>query len=131
VIVLDTSGILALEDRNDAHHERALGAIRATGPLLLPAGILAEVDYMVTRRIDPAAMGLVLESIEEGSIVLDCGDLDLARVRDLIERYADLPLGFADAAVVACAERVGGNVLTFDRRDFDVVAGEGTFRIVP
>jgi hypothetical protein len=31
----------------------------------------------------------------------------------------------------ACAERLGAEVLTFDRRDFDVVAGEGTFRVVP
>jgi hypothetical protein len=131
VIVLDTSAVLALEDRNDSQHGRALGAIRAPGPLVLPAGILAEVDYMVTRRIHPAAMTPVLESLEEGSLVLDCGDLDLARVRELIERYADLPLGFADAAVMACAERLDADVLTFDRRDFDVVAGEGSFRIVP
>jgi predicted nucleic acid-binding protein len=44
-------------------------------------------------------------------------------------RYADLPLGFADAAVIACAERAKAEVLTFDRRDFEVVRREGTFRI--
>jgi hypothetical protein len=33
--------------------------------------------------------------------------------------------------VAACAERLEADVLTFDRRDFDVVAGEGSSRIVP
>jgi len=131
VIVLDTSAILALEDHNDAHHLRAIAAIDVNQPLVLPAGILAEVDYMVTSRIDPSAMIPVLESLEKGSLELDCGDIDVTRVRELVVRYADLPLGFADAAVVACAERLDADVLTFDRRDFDVVAGEGTFRIVP
>lgn len=131
MIVLDTSAILALEDHNDVHHVRAIAAIDVNQPLVLPAGILAEVDYMVTSRIDPSAMILVLESLEEGSLELDCGDVDVTRVRELIERYADLPLGYADAAVVACAERLDADVLTFDHRDFDVVADEGTFRIVP
>ena len=131
MIVLDTSAILALEDHNDVHHVRAIAAIDVNQPLVLPAGILAEVDYMVTSRIDPSAMIPVLESLEEGSLELDCGDVDVNRVRELIERYADLPLGYADAAVVACAERLDADVLTFDHRDFDVVAGEGTFRIVP
>jgi uncharacterized protein len=131
MIVVDTSAILALEDHNDAHHARALAAIGGSGSLVLPAGILAEVDYMVTRRINATAMGPVLRSLDDGSLVLDCGDGDLTRVRGLLERYSDLALGFADAAVVACAERLGAEVLTFDRRDFDVVAGEGTFRVVP
>jgi predicted nucleic acid-binding protein len=33
--------------------------------------------------------------------------------------------------VIACAERNGGRVLTLDRRDFDVVAGEGVITVLP
>jgi hypothetical protein len=33
--------------------------------------------------------------------------------------------------VVACAEANGGRVLTLDRRDFDVIAGEGRITILP
>jgi hypothetical protein len=39
-------------------------------------------------------------------------------------RYADLPLGLADACVVACAERNGGALLAFDD-DFEAIAHEG------
>jgi predicted nucleic acid-binding protein len=57
--------------------------------------------------------------------------LDASGLRELVVRYADLPLGFADASVVACAERRRAAVLTLDRRHFDVVAAEGTIRVVP
>jgi predicted nucleic acid-binding protein len=62
---------------------------------------------------------------------LDCGDVDVPRIRELMTRYEDLHLGFADAAVVACAERNGGDVLTFDRRDFDVIARDVPITVVP
>jgi predicted nucleic acid-binding protein len=49
-----------------------------------------------------------------------------------MERYESLGLGLADAAVIACAERHRGRVLTFDRRHFPVVAqGEGTITVLP
>jgi predicted nucleic acid-binding protein len=42
-----------------------------------------------------------------------------------------MPLGLADASVVACAERTNGPILTFDRRDFGIVAREGRVRLIP
>jgi hypothetical protein len=41
------------------------------------------------------------------------------------------PRGLADGAVVACAERTGGRVMTFDRGDFDVVASEISITLLP
>lgn len=35
----------------------------------------------------------------------------MARIGELLGRYADLRLGLADACVIACAERYGGRVL--------------------
>jgi uncharacterized protein len=41
---------------------------------------------------------------------------------ELVEQYADLPLGTADAAVIALAERLGlTEVAALDRRHFTVV----------
>jgi predicted nucleic acid-binding protein len=62
---------------------------------------------------------------------LDCGEQDFARVRTLVRRYADLPLGLVDAAVLACAERNGGRVLTLDWRHFGVVARVGRITVLP
>ncbi|HZS93538.1 MAG TPA: DNA-binding protein [Chloroflexota bacterium] len=72
-----------------------------------------------------------LEDIEEGPYALESAQADIARIRDLVRRYDDLSLGFSDAAVVACAERNGGRVLTVDVRHFRVVQREGRIRVIP
>jgi predicted nucleic acid-binding protein len=79
----------------------------------------------------PNTVDPFLADLERGNLTLDCGDEGLPRVRELVARYSDLPLGYADAAVIACAERHGGLVLTLDRRDFGVVAREETIRLLP
>ncbi len=102
-----------------------------SGPYLVPAATLGEVGYFTGRRLGAAALDVFLADLDEGLLTLDCGDEDLGRVRELTSRYEDLPLGLVDAAVIACAERTGGRVLTFDLRHFGVVAREGTISIVP
>jgi uncharacterized protein len=40
----------------------------------------------------------------------------MVRMRDLMEKYADLPMDFADASLVAVSERLKiGKVFTLDR----------------
>lgn len=132
LITLDTSGLFALLNRGDRDHERVKAALfEDRGPYLVPAGILAEIAYMVEERLDAEALRSLLLDLESGGFTLECGEEDLARIRELVERYADLPLGFADASVVSCAERNGGRVLTLDVRHFGVVAGEGNIILLP
>jgi predicted nucleic acid-binding protein len=132
VITLDTSGLLALLNRRDPDHARVRGVLDGdSGPYLVPAGILAEITYMIEQRLGLRTLDLFLQDLESGAYSLDCGQEDLPRIRALITRYADLQLGFADASVVACAERSGGRVLTLDLRDFGVVARGGALQILP
>lgn len=132
MITLDTSGILAALNRADRDHARARAALeRERGPLLLPAGILAEAGYMIEVDLGGAVLRQFVADIEQGFYSLDCGESDMSRIGVLLERYADLRLGLADVCVIACAERTGGRVLTFDERDFVPVAREGTITIVP
>src|SRR6266508_1390294 len=100
-MTLDTSALFALLDRLEQNHGRARAALEANrGPYLVPAGILAEVTYLIERSLTPAVLDVFLSDLETGTFTLECGEEDLPRVRELIRRYADLPLGFADAAVV-------------------------------
>lgn len=65
---------------------------------------------------------LRVESLAEG---------DWTRTADLMVAYADLPLGFVDASIVALAERLGVTaVLTTDRRHFGVVRPRHAERLV-
>ena len=132
MITLDTSGLLALLNRGDRDHEPVRTAIfEDRGPYLVPAGILAEISYMVEERLPSEALENLLLDLESGGFTLDCGEDDFGRIRELVSRYEDLPLGFADASVISCAERNGGRVLTLDLRHFGVVAAEGTISLLP
>jgi predicted nucleic acid-binding protein len=132
VITLDTSGLLALLNRRDRDHNAVRSALESDdGPYLVPAAILAEIMYMVEHRLGLRTLDLLLQDFETGAYQLECGQDDFPRIRTLIATYEDLQLGFADAAVVACAERMGGRVLTVDVRDFGVVARAGTIRVLP
>ena len=132
VITLDTSGIYALINRRDPGHQAAKDIVLSDpGPYLVPAATMGEVAYLVEARLGTAVLDGVLSDLSNGGLTADCGDDDIPRVRELISRYADLHLGYVDAAVIACAERSGGSVLTFDMRHFGVVAREGLIHPVP
>lgn len=131
LITLDTSALLPLLSRRDPAHNQVRAAVAGNrGPYLVPAGILAEIGYLISRRAGQRGLDVLLDDLVTGALTYDCGDRDLPRVRELVERYQDLPLGVADASVVACAERNGGHVLALDR-DFGVVAREGRITVLP
>ena len=89
----------------------------------------------MARQLGPAAEARLFRSIAEGEIhieVLTNGDL--RRVAELVETYEDLPLGGADASVIAIAERLGETLIaTLDRRHFSVVrpSHAAAFDLVP
>jgi predicted nucleic acid-binding protein len=132
VITLDTSGVVALLSRRDPDHAAAKRVLeRGSVTTVVPAPILAEVAYMLDVRSGPSGTRSFLTGLIQGETLVDCADRDLPRIVELIDRYADLELGFADAAVIACAERNGGDLLTFDRRDLEVVAREVPIALLP
>lgn len=133
VITLDTSGLLAYIAAHDRYHADVMAVMENDrGPYIIPVGILAKMTFMIERGFPPAIERAFLADLRDGAYQLDWDRADLDRIAVLSERYADLALGFADAAVVACAERHGGRILTIDRRHFTVVArGEGKIAVLP
>jgi uncharacterized protein len=101
------------------------------GPTVVPLAILADVADVLDGRLGQIATVGFLRGLEQGDSLLDCGDGDVPRIRELMARFVDPPLGFTGAAVVACAERNGGDVLTFDRRVLEAVAREVPVSLVP
>jgi len=102
-----------------------------TRPHLIPCATVGELGYLVEERLGQHVLRAFLDDLDSGRFTVDHGEGNQPRIRVLVERYADLPLGFVDAAVIACAERHGGRVLTLDVRHFGVVAREGSITVVP
>jgi uncharacterized protein len=133
MITLDTSGLLALFNRQDPYHQACVEVYRSDrGPAIIPAAILAEIGWFLEdrRRFSPQQLHTFLVDVVEGAYVVEWNDGDTRRIAHLVDRYADLPLGVADAAVIACAERRGGGVLTTDAHFSEVVARDPTIHIV-
>jgi predicted nucleic acid-binding protein len=133
VLTLDTSGILALLVKGDPWHDACVAMVaQEWEPMVIPAAILAEVGWYFERDFGPEAEARWLEQITASEDYVAWERRDLPRIAILVRRYADLRLGLADAAVIACAERHDGRVLTTDRRHFPVVArGERTITVLP
>ncbi len=134
MILVDAGPMVALLSRNDQHHGPCVSALRRlTGPLCTVWPAVTEAMFLLGDTPGgQAALSVTLESGAIGIAALD--HRDVPRIRELMEKYADLPMDFTDAAIVRVAERDGlDTVFTVDRRDFAVyrLSGRRRFRVVP
>jgi uncharacterized protein len=123
-LILDTGPLLAALDAADPDHARCAELIsRSTEDLLVPALVLAELDYWCLTRLTLDAWLVFLQDVEQGIYVIESPTApDLARCRELQAEYHDLSLGVVDASIVALAERLAEpKVATLDERHFRVV----------
>ncbi|MFW6205761.1 MAG: type II toxin-antitoxin system VapC family toxin [Gemmatimonadota bacterium] len=134
MIVVDTGAVLALLDRDDAHHREALALFDARGEdWVLPWAVLPEVDYLIARHGGKGAAAAFRTDLAEGAWLVAWGEeSDLAGANRILARYADLNLGLVDAVVMAVAEREGAEAIaTFDLRHFGAVELEGGPKLLP
>lgn len=123
-LILDTGPLYASLDRSDQDHAACRALIEnADEPLVIPAPVLVEVDYWISRRLTPGALVALLADIESSAYrIADVQPSDYPRIRELCDRYADADIGFVDAAVFAIVERLGESKLaTLDRRHFSLL----------
>jgi len=134
VIVWDTGPLIAAADADDKDHARCVALMRRTPrPLLVPYPVLTEVCYLLEREKGTRAEAAFLRSISAGQIsLIPLGRADIDRMTELVEKYADFPLGAVDASVLAVAERLGADAIaTLDRRHFSVLRPRNPVALVP
>ncbi len=132
--LIDTGAILALLDQSDSWHERCLQTFRNLPlPLGTSAAVLAELFHL----LDPHAgeLDVAWHFLHSGAVtVLGIDDSDLSALEDLMKKYHDRPMDFADATLVHLARRESlVTVFTVDHDDFETYrfSGRRRFRIVP
>jgi uncharacterized protein len=127
VIIVDTDPLVAAAVANDRHHTACVDLFtrlrRERQELAIPGPVPAEVGYMLHRLGGSKVEAAFLRSLQAGLFnVVPLAKNDWGRIADLVETYADLPLGTADASVIAVAERLEvSTVATLDQRHFRVV----------
>jgi len=115
--LLDTGPLVALLSKNDAAHQQCVEVFASfRGHLLTTEAVVTEAIRLVGRRGAAACLDFFLRA---GALIVPVDVRRLQRCRDLMIRYADVPMDFADATLVALAEEFGvGHIFTLDRRGF-------------
>jgi predicted nucleic acid-binding protein len=123
-VLVDAGPLVALLDRSDDHHQEVVKVLAEIEDDLVSVWpVVVEAMYLLA--FSWQAQKALWEILETGTVrLLPLNDDDIPRLKNLMEKYQDLPIDLADATLVRVAEREGiRRVLTLDRRDF------GTYRL--
>jgi predicted nucleic acid-binding protein len=135
-VVIDAGPLVTFTDLHDPRYAAVQRVMLGEpGPLVIPAPVTAEADYLIGARVGEAARHRFLEDLAAGQFEVQClSRVDYTRIVDLERQYTDLRLGLADLSVVVIAARLRcTRILTFDERHFRAIRplyGE-TFTLLP
>lgn len=132
--LVDTGAILALLDRTDRWHRVCVDAFdQLRLPLLTSEAVLTELFHLLgdsRHEVETA-----WKFIRSGALRMSVIDhSELPEIQDLMRRYSDRPMDFADATLVYLARREGlSTVFTVDHSDFNTyrIERRKRFRILP
>lgn len=119
--ILDTGPWVALIDKSESKHDVCVRWLKNySGKLYSTEAVLTEVLYLLNFSVkaQTAAIDFVLKSVVE---IVPQSIESLKKVKNLIKKYSDLPMDYADATIVCLAMDIGvHNIITFDQKDFNI-----------
>ena len=132
--LIDTGAILALLDHRDPWHRICDETFkRLRFPLLTSEAVLTEMFYMVGD--DRKNMETAWAFVHSGALKLaEIQDSELPQIHELMSRYWDRPMDFADATLVYLAKRESlSTIFTVDQADFETyrIDGKRQLRVLP
>ena len=123
--LIDSGPLIALFDRDDRYHEASVEFIKNNRyELITTVASITEtlhlLDFSRNAQVD------FLTWINAGAVTIEpiTAD-DFQRIQELIIKYADLPMDFADACLVFLGEKLGIDQIATVDRDFDIYRLEG------
>jgi predicted nucleic acid-binding protein len=120
-ILVDAGPLVAVIDRADPDHDACVAALKTLrAPLVTVWPAFTEaMDLLGESWLGQKALWSRLET--EALALAPLDEADAPRMRALMEKYRDLPMDMADAALVRVAERDSlTQVFTLDRTHFSV-----------
>ena len=133
-LLLDTGAFVALVSPDEKQHAACVATLADwQGTIVTTEAVLTETLYLVGTRAD--YQETCLKFFLRGAFILIPSTVtSLERVAQLMKKYRDLPMDFADATLVVLGEQLETNlVFTLDRRDFSVyrINNKTLFQIFP
>ena len=121
MILVDAEPLVALVDADDQHHAKCVSILKQLRePLATVWPPVVEAMYLLSGL--PLAQEALWEILERGAVLLlPLDSNDIPRIRELMRKYVNRKMDFADAALLRAAERENTRkIFTVDRRDFSV-----------
>jgi predicted nucleic acid-binding protein len=109
MILCDTGPLVAVLNRNDPQHERCAAVLQVlpAAPLVTTVPCFVEAMYLLRRVGGSEAQNRLWQMRREGKLFVHLhSDAELDRIEQLMRQYADVPMDFADASLVATAEHL-------------------------
>ena len=114
-VLLDSGVIVALLDRRERFHEKCVRVLEELEqPLATCEAVLSESCFLLKKI--PGASDKILANVEEGIFQIPFQlSHSTASVHEILRKYRDLPVSFADACLVQMADELDtGEILTLD-----------------
>lgn len=128
---MDSGPMIALFDASDRYHQAAVDFIRTNRiPLITTLASVTETLHMLD--FSRQAQFDFLEWIHRGAVeIWNIENSDFGRIRELTEKYKDLPMDFADSCLVYLAEQLSLDTVATIDRDFTIyrIKGRKKFKI--
>ena len=121
MILTDTGFWYAFFNSKDKHHQRAVQFMQDLDEELITTWpVITETSYLLEKALGVPSQLRFISTLELGYIEISAiTKQNLGRIKQLVEKYADLPMDLADASLVILAEELGhGRILSTDLRDF-------------
>ena len=131
-ILIDSGPLIALFDSSDKYHQKAVDFIKTNKyPLATTLASITEtlhlLDFNRNAQID------FLEWVHRGAVEIhNIENSDFKRLKELTEKYRDLPMDFADSCLVYLAEKLNLNTIATIDRDFTIyrIQGRRKFKMI-
>jgi len=133
--LVDAGAVVALVNRTDRNHLQAVEWFRRfRGELLTTEAVITETAYVLAASAAHQRAALVwFERARAAGLLRVEPVADYEALARIMTQYASLPCDYADASLIALAERTGITAIaTIDQRDFSVyrLQGRKRFRIL-
>ena len=128
-VLVDAGPLIALFDRDDNYHKAVKDfLLKGQYRFVSTAAVLTEVSYMLNFNVE-AQIDFFEWVLKKGVILYDVECGGISRIIELIRKYSDLPMDFADATLVLAAEKTGIRSIISIDSDFDIYRLPGKERI--
>lgn len=133
--LIDAGPLYAVLNRKDSDHRECSQIIQSLDcRFYTTLAVVTEAMYLLLTRVGWVAQEALWRMILRGDLVLEHpSPAELVRMSELMNKYSDRPMDFADASLVALAERLSvDRIFTVDRRDFSTyrMNGKKPFTII-